>query len=264
MKKWVSLTALLLVASFAFVIVGCEPTDTPPVTNLNFDIVDDTDGNPGGGIKVTWSAPADATPDEYVVSVDDVDQVAVDGTEDYVYTAGAEIAVYAVYGEERSSAETLDFGAVETPTLEVWSVDDPDPEHPSAFGFGANGTAAPYAVSVEANWSSIDFYIAAGPVLVSPSDHLPEPINNEENASSEENTTYEDLDIVAATGVGNYLTGRDLTDNGLYGLWIDPTANGYDEGDNFGKAVVTGIDGDKVTFKLAYQKVAGLRWVVVD
>jgi hypothetical protein len=264
MKKWVSLTALLLVAGFAFFSAGCIDGDTPPVTNLNYDIVNDADDNPGGGIKVTWSAPADATPDEYIVSVDGIDQVAVDVTEDYVYTAGAEVAVYAVYNDVKSAKETLDFGAEETISIDVWPVTDPDPEHPSAFGFGENGMAATYAVSDKSNWPSIDFYIAADLYLTAPADHLPDAINNEANASSAETGTYDALGIVAATGQQLYLTGRKLTDNGLFGLWIDPTADGYDEGDHFGKAVVTGIDGDKVTLKVAYQKVAGIRWVVVD
>jgi len=263
MKKWVSLTALLLVASFALVIVGCEPIDTPPVENLNYTIVNDQDGNPGGGLKLTWSAPADAEPDEYIVSVDGVDQVAVETTEDYVYTPGAKIEVFAVYNEDKSAAVELDFGVVET-TLEVWSVDDLDPAHPSAFGFADDGNASTYAVSVESNWPMIDYYIASGPNLASPSDHLPTPINNEENANSSETGTYDGLDIVSETGVGKYLTNRDLTNGGLYGLWLDPTGDGYDTGDHFGKAVVTGIDGNKVSIKVAYQKVGGLRWVVVD
>lgn len=262
MKKWIS--AALMLALVGFVAINCTPTDKPEPTNLNYTIVNDLDGNPGGGIKLTWSAPANATPDEYVVSVDGVDQVAVTTTEDYVYTGGATIEVWAVYGSEKSDkAATLDFKAVETATLEVYSVDDPSAEHPSGFGFSASGTASSYAVSVEANWPSIDYYIASGPKLAAPSDHLPDPINSELNAVSAETGTYDGLTIVAATGKGLYLTNRDLASNGLYGLWLDSN-NAYDASDLFGKALVSGIDGYKVTFKLALQTKAGLRWVVVD
>lgn len=263
MKKWVSLTALLLVAGFAFLSVGCEPPDEDPVTNLNFEIVNDTEGNPGGGIKVTWSAPATATPDEYIVSVDGADQVAVDVTEDYVYTAGAEVAVYAVYNDVKSAAETLDFKVIVT-DIDVYTTDDPAADHPSGFGFTPAGSAQTYSVSTanQDEWPDIDYYISSGHVLTAPMDHLPDPLNAKGSAASVETDAFDDLDIVAAPG--NYLTQRDLTVNGIYGLWLDAANDNYDVTDHFGKAFVEGISGEQVTLKVAYQTVAGLRWVVTD
>jgi hypothetical protein len=278
MYKSIKITFLIITTGL--VLLGTSPDELAPVSGLNYEIVNGLDGNPGGGIKLTWSAPPDygggggfscRRPEnsgtagvEYVVSVDGVDQVAVDVTEAYVYTAGAEVAVYAVYNDVKSTPVTLDFGAVESPSVEVWSVDDPSPDHPSGFGFCENGTVATYAESNEDNSDYIDYYVVSGLILTYFYSHYPTPSPSDVAASSEEPGTYDDLDIVAATGVGTYSTSRALSNNGLYGLWIDANANGYDESDNFGKALVTGIDGHKVTFTFAYQTVAGLRWVVVD
>jgi hypothetical protein len=264
MKKWVSI-ALLVVVGFFALNMECPNGGSAP-TNVAVEVIDDNDGNPGGAVKVTWSAPGgDAgVPDEYIVYVDGVGQIAVETTEDMVYGAGAEITVAAVYGSEEYESSPVDLGAVETPTLDVWTVNDPDPAHPSGFGFNTIGTVSAYAVSDQSNWPEIDFYLASGPNLAAPKDHLPDPINSKGSASSTETGNYDDLDIVAATGQGLYLTNRDLASNGLYGLWLDDDDDGYTADDHFGKAHVTGIDGEKVTFKLALQLEPGLRWVVVD
>jgi len=264
MKKWFSIALLAIVVTGFVGIVNCDGFINPP-TNVNITVVDDQDGNPGGGIHVTWSAPADgSTPDEYVVSVDGVDQVAVTTLEDFVYTPGAKIVVKAIYGSDESAADAEELGAIETPSLNVWTVNDVDPNHPSGFGFQTSGTAMAYAVSVPANAPEIDFYLASGPNLAAPKDHLPTAINEKGSASSSESGTYETLDITAATGVGAYLTNRSLAANGLYGIWLDDTDDGYTADDHFGKALVSGISGEQVTFKLAYQLEPGLRWVLVD
>ncbi|MBD3286698.1 hypothetical protein GF338_10220 [candidate division WOR-3 bacterium] len=264
MKKWVSI-ALVAVVAMTFVgMEGCNGTTAGALTNVNVSVVDDADGNPGGGLHVTWSAPSEGTPDEYIVYVDGTAQVAVTTTEDYVYTPCAEIEVAAVYGTEEEMSSSVDIGAVSTSSIDLWSVDDISPNHPSGFGFASGGSAGTYAVSSEANWPEIDYYIASGPAIASPSDHLPTPLNDEENAVSMETGTFDDLGIVAETGQGLYLTNRDLSNNGLYGLWIDANANGWDDGDHFGKLIVNSIDAGTyhVNISVAYQTEGGLRFVV--
>jgi len=266
MKKWVSLAAILLVAGFVILNTGCVPTEYPPVENLNYEVVNDKDGNYGGGIKVTWSAPADADPDEYIVSVDDEDQVAVTVLEDYVYTPGVEIEVFAVYGDEKSTGNpTIEFKTVETKDFHVWSVLDPLPGHPSGFGFNvANGSVTSYSVAKENedNWPKIDYYIAddGGPVLAAPMDHIPS-LNNKGSAASEEATDYDALEIVKPKG--NYSTQRKLEINAVYGLWLDEENDSDPTGDFFGKLQVSNIDGYDVTLRVALQLEPGLRWVIV-
>jgi len=261
MKKWVYV-ALVAVLAVAFIGLECPLGEAP--TNVNIAVVDDADGNPGGGLHVTWSAPAEGNPDEYIVYVDGTPQVGVEVLEDYVYTPCAEIQVAAVYGSDEAAADAIDVGVVISSSIDVWSVDDPSPDHPSGFGFTSDGTAGTYAVSVEANWPEIDYYIASGPAIASPADHLPTPLNDEENAVSTETGTFDDLGIVAETGQGLYLTNRALVSNGLYGMWIDPTGDGWDAGDHFGKLVVNSIDAGTyhVNITVGYQTEGGLRFVV--
>ncbi|MBN2380021.1 hypothetical protein JXM67_09500 [candidate division WOR-3 bacterium] len=261
MKKWVSIALLAVVATMILGMQGCNGEEGAP-TNVNISIVNDNEGNPGGGIHVTWSAPTEGTPDEYVVYVDGVAQVAVETLEDYVYTPCAEIQVAAVYGSTEKTASPIDIGAVAS-TVSVWSVSDPDPNHQSAFGFGSGGSATAYAITGGLHNNDIDFYITSDIRIASGSDHIP-PLNTKENSASEETGTFDALGIVSPTGQNLYFTNLSLTNGGIYGLWLDPNANGYDASDNFIKAQVTGIDvaTEKVDFKFAYQTEAGLRFVV--
>ncbi len=258
MKKFLAIS-LLAIAGFALMNMTCVVPPVDPVSGLNYEIVNDNDGNPGGAVKLTWTLPASS--DDVVVSVDGVDLTPVVGSETIVYTAGGEINVYNRVGQDKSSAVSLDLSVVETPTLDVYSVDDPSPDDPSGFGFGSSGTAAAYAVSTQSNWPLIDFYIASGPKIASPSDHLPTPLNDEVNAAASETSTYDNLVIASPTGQNLYFTNLSLASNGVYSLWIDPTNNGYSADDNFAKAHVTGIDGYKVTFTFGFQTKAGLRWI---
>lgn len=275
MKKRVSLIALVLVAAFALVIIDCGPTDTPPVENVKIEVIDGDDG-PGGAIKVTWDAPADVEPDEYVVSVDGVDQVAVTTTEDVVKTPGAIIEVYAVYGGDKSNPEKVDLSATVTDNIEVWSINDPSADHPSAFGFDEDGAAAHFAIGNKDDWDKMDFYISMGedgltPSFTAPYARTPEKLNDERNATSDESGTFDNLKIVSPTGQGLYATVNPVTDGGLYGFWLDNNDE-YDASDHFGKIHVTAltIDGTdpqglniyKAVLKLAYQTQQGLRWVV--
>lgn len=270
---------LIMFLGLAVLFTGCEEQapfeddgpdqhyvlkDYPPVQNLDFEVVDDLEGDPGGGVYLFWDTPLGDSAVEYVVSVDGVNQTPVEVTEDYVYTPGITVAVYAVYPDGMSEPGELDFGAVETPSLDVWSVADPSPDHPSGLGFTAAGTAVSYAVSYPENWPDIDYYIARGPALSSPNYREPEPLNDEENASCLESGAYENLAIVKPCGSGDYITLRDINIDDLYGLWIDPGADNYTPDDHFGKAYVIDIQNLKVTLKLAYQTVPGLRWVDTD
>lgn len=240
--------------------------DYPPVRNLDYEVVDDLDGQPGGGLHLRWDPPDGAIPQVYVVRVDGMDQPPVKTTEDYVYTPGMIVAVIAVYADGESKPEELDFEAVETPSLDVWSVADPLPEHPSGLGFGPDGTASSYAVSYPENWPSIDYYIDhdEGPFLSSPNSRELEPLNEEENTSCLSDFAYVELMIVIPCDQHNYSSKRRIYKDDVFGLWLDPDADGYSTNDHFGKAKVLDAFGNKVTLKLAYQTVPGLRWVATE
>jgi hypothetical protein len=256
MKKW---TTLGLIVAMGFILFGmdiCDGGEYPNPTNVQYEIV--TSDN-GASLNITWSDPADKTPDQYVLVVDGDELSPVEGTSTTLAVAGAEVILYAEYGDNRSSGVTVgDFEAVET-SIQVWTTADPDPEHPSGFGFTPAGSAQTYAVSDASHANDIDYYISSGHTLTAPMDHLPTAINDKGSAASVETGTYDDLVVVA--GPGNYSTQRDLSVNGLYGLWLDDTNDGYDDSDHFGKAFVTGINGEQVSMDVAYQTEAGLRWV---
>ncbi len=276
---------VLTLIFFAILYMGCQEEgvpgpskqnillDTlnhPPVKNLNYQVVESS-SEPGGGVRLMWVKPDSAEPDDYVVSVDGVDLVPV--TENYmdVYEPGAKLAVYARYGGVKSEPVTANFGAVETAEITVWSINDPSPDHPSGFGFTTDGTAATYLLSMEPE--KVDFYISMGqsgntPTLTAPKDHAPTPINGEGNASVIVPLSYDDLVFASLSDYGFFITQKPLYSDSVYCLWIDPTDNGFTGDDHFGKALVTNIEDNsgiyEVTFKLAYQKIPGLQWVVVD
>ncbi len=267
----ISKIALLILLAAAFVLGSSQEGE---VRSLQYRVVADTLGNPGGGIRLEWVAPTyneggglfscsqrkEVYPDHYVIDADGVKVGTTTNTFYYVFTPCRAIEVAAVWDGEKSIPIMLDFEAVETPTLDIWSMDDPDPSHPSGFGFGETGTATAYSVSDSTNNDKIDFFIDYGLKIASPNERVP-TVNDERNTTSIEIGSYYVLKVVSPCGNDRYLTKRDLANNGLYGLWIDPTSNGYSTDDNFAKAHVTGINGYKVTLRLAYQAVPGLRWV---
>jgi hypothetical protein len=263
-KTGSALVACFILTGFASDNCGC----LNPIT-VQYEVITSSSG---GGINISWSAPPtggsgcwgnkEAEPDSYVVVVDGVDCFYTQETQYELNTPGAEIIIYAVYGTAWSTGITVgDFEAIET-NINVWTTDDPDPNHPSGFGFNPNGTAQTYAVSDPSRANDIDYYIHSGYVLTAPADHLPTPINEKGSAASMEDGSYDDLKIVKAPG--NYLTQQNLSVNGLYGLWLDDANDGYDDGDYFGKAFVTGILGEQIFLDVAYQTEAGLRWVCTE
>ena len=108
----------------------------------------------------------------------------------------------------------------------------------------------------------IDYYIESGPQQFWSPHHA--NINNEVNSTANSGITdFDGLNI--ADGPGVYTTQTDIVLNSVYSFWIDPTNNGWDNTtDHFGKIKVIGINGTRVTMKLAYQPIPGLRWLVTD
>ncbi len=270
MKKWLSLGLVLIAAAAMVYMEDCGgPTDTPPVRNLDFTIIDDAEGNPGGAITVEWDAPDNVTFDGYIVEVDGVASDLLETTTYDVSTPAALTEVFVDYGSDGlSTAEDLDFGCMQTPSLDVWDVNDLSPDHESGFGFRSDGTAEAYALTGGAHDEDIDFWMDAdpgtgNPILTAPSKKSP-AINNEANASANETGTYEGLEIASPTGQGLFTTNQPLSGNQLLSIWINSTDLDYMPDDNFGKIHIMDITGDQVNMKLALQTIDGLRWIVVD
>ncbi|MEA3311021.1 MAG: hypothetical protein U9Q76_02245 [candidate division WOR-3 bacterium] len=235
-----------------------------PVENLGYDVVSGQDGNPGGGVRLSWDAPLSAVPpDKYVVSSDweVLDTVYI--TEYYIYTPLDEIEVYAVYGREVSRAEEIRFGAVYWIDIELWTVDDPDPSHPNAFGFNDIGEPVTYFIANQDDWPDIDYYLEFGPALASPQNHTP-PLNSKNCMVSDEQTShFGGLDIVSPATKSNYASSQEIHFNQVYGLWLDYKNDGCSSDDHFGKVYVEESYAERVSLYIAYQPIGGLRWVAL-
>ncbi|MBN2380122.1 hypothetical protein JXM67_10025 [candidate division WOR-3 bacterium] len=276
MPAWVKVIVLCLFASL-FLGTAASSFSHADVNNIDLIVVADSQGNPGGGIKLIWdepyvddegcflccSKPTGDGPDRYAVYVDGVRVGETEETEYTVYTPGVEIEIAAVYGVEESKGLMIDLGAVETPTLNVWTVNDPSPDHPSGFGFSVSGSAQTYSMSDEGHREDIDYWIASGFILTAPCDRYPDSINAKGSAAKMENVLFDSLLI--ASPPGKYCTQQPLEEDSVYSLWLDYTNDNYSLDDRFGKMQVTykDTDGLKVTLKLAFQTENGLRWVAV-
>ena len=246
----------ILLSSVVFLIfTGC----VPPGGELETPDVEATPHNQGAELMLSWDPVPDA--EQYVIIYNDEEDTITETS--YVITEPATTVQVIAIAEGFKDSEPWeeDYTAVVS-TIEVYPVTDPDPEHPSGFGFNVHGEASTYPVSDKSTWPDIDYYIAddgTNYILAAPVDHLPEPINNEYNASHEEEAiSFDDLDIAAGPGV--YSTQNPLSTNALFSLWLTDNTE-YDLSDHYGKLQVQGISGTKISLRVAYQKTPGLRWV---
>jgi len=243
----IALTALL-------VLVGCEGEeavlDTPDVV---YTVIDE-----GGTLRLEWLTVTDA--EGYRIYIDgDL----ADSTEDLMYDAEIPAKLYQVTayaGEDESDFADIDCAPVITLSLDVWDTDQPAPD-PSGFGFNTEGTAVAYTLTNQDNWPYIDYYIHGGTTTEFWSPHHG-GYNDEVNVTKNSgDTDFDALDIADAPGA--YFSQTEVVSGAVYYFWIDPTDNGWDDAtDNFGKIKVEAIDGNKVTMKLAFQPIEGLRWCV--
>ncbi|MFO7675352.1 MAG: hypothetical protein R6X12_03435 [bacterium] len=247
---------LLVTLALGMVLVGasCDELITDLTTpNVTYSAI-----SGGTQLRLTWAPVADAQ--GYKVQTDDSTFTTTATTFD-VTSPTKTISVFAYSGASESNKWTLNTTAVVTTTLDVWGNSDPSPDHPSAFGFTAEGAAVAYALANAADYPKLDFVmddIAQGSMyFYSPNRYNP-VFNDKDNAVA----TASGTDFDAATlATGDFFTALSCVEGGLYYFWLDPNANGWDASDHFGKIKVVSMSGAKVTLKLAYQKVPGLVWV---
>ena len=256
-----------LTVAFAalLIFVGCEETIT-----LIAPVVDYAVADSGATLSLTWDEVDGA--DGYIIYADGevVDTVT---TASYDATAPAMVyAVSAYEGEDNESAtDEVDCEPVVTANLAVYGLSDPATDHHSGLGFNTSGTAVTYSV-VAANYDALDFvFDDRDPLdflnIVSP-DGFDPAFNDESNTTAASSTTsFDALDIAAAPG--NYASPRELADDAVYSLWIDPSDDNWDDTeDHFGKMKIESLTGTVAPFSatvtVAYQPIAGLRWLVTE
>lgn len=244
----------LAIAMIALVaLVGCEGEEALDSPDVTYTVLDE-----GATLRLEWFEITDA--DGYYIYADDE---VIDSTTNLVYDATVPAKVYGVAayaGDDESAVDEIDCAPVITASLDVWDTDQPAPD-PSGFGFNSSGTAVSYVLSDPDNWPFIDYYIHGGATTEFYSPHHG-GYNDEVNVTKNSGLTdFDATDIADAPG--GYLSITAVNSGAVYYFWIDPTDNGWDDAtDNFGKIKVEAIDGNKVTMKLAFQRIAGLRWCV--
>jgi hypothetical protein len=212
----------------------------------------------GGMVHFSWSPITYA--DYYRVYADNI---LIDSTYSEDYEASIPAKKYGVTAFSAICGESepceINFEPVTTTNLDVWDTDEPT--SPNGFGFNAEGNAVAYILSDTTNWPYVDYYIHGGTTTEFWSPHHG-TFNDEVNCTKNSGgADFDALDI--ADPPGGYFSQMQVGSGAVYYFWIDPTDNGWDDvTDNFGKIKVVAIDGDKVTMKLAFQPIEGLRWCV--
>ncbi len=220
-------------------VVACEPLDQ------------------GAKLRLTWGK--DTIADFYEIKTDDSVHTTTDTSYD-VAKACATLEVRAAKGSRKSEAAVIPVAVVDTATIVLFGISDPDTAHHHAVGFDSAGTATTYSLA-SANYPKLDFF-------ADNLTHLDTMFfvnagkygwNAKGNALKDAGTTmYDDAKLADTTG---YEDENVLVVDRVYYLWLDRTNNGWSADDNFAKVKVLQVSGPLVTMRLGYQRVGGLRWL---
>lgn len=258
MKKIIAISGII----FLLLFIGCEKQITPAKPNVTATPIND-----GGALRLTWTQVADA--DGYKIYRDgSLDTTLSKTTTSYDATKVCKrLKVTAYAGDNESDPWEFDLTPVVT-TLTVYGMSDPDPNHQSGFGFMSDGSAVKYSVTNQP--ANIDFYfddVNFSTMYIRGASDPGGPVQNanKENAiSTQYGTNFDSLSV--ALGTGNYQMRRQISVGAVYALWIDmPTFDAMDANDHFAKIKIINVSGANnniVDIKVAYQKVAGLRWLL--
>lgn len=250
-------TLVLALIAAMFVGIGCTPVEAPGTPNVTSAAV-----NEGATLRLTWTEVTDA--ESYEITAGD--SVYTTTSTSYDVTVPVKrVEVRAVNGGEESDPAVIDLSLVETSSIVLYGITDPNPDHPSGLAFSADGTASALSLS-DANKPAIDYVCDdenMTPVgLVNAGDYS-WPQNTKLNTAKDAGTT--DFDAYDEADASGYTTQQSLANNGLYALWLS-TSQTWTANDHFAKAKVVSIEDvggvQKVTLRIAYQKVGGLRWLV--
>jgi hypothetical protein len=94
--------------------------------------------NTGAALRLVWTAVVHA--ESYEIKTDDSTYTTTSLSFD-VTVPTAIIEVRAVNGNKKSDPATIDCRVVQTASLELYGINDPDPNHPSGLAFTTDGSA---------------------------------------------------------------------------------------------------------------------------
>ena len=247
------IVALLSTLALVLMIVGCgedEPTGPGPTVSPPTSLTIQVAGTDSLSIRLTWVAPTQ-TVDGYIVTLPGG---GVDTTtnEFYEHTPSSlgSYTVKAYVGSDASA--TVDTTTVlhsETNEGPIYWLQDPDPGHPSGYGWDLTGNGATYSAN-SSNRDLIDLILDADEDLRSPADtfgSLWHTTGIAYNAA----WTYAGMTVAPASG---YLTWQSPVVNGVYVLWLANSAQ-------YLKLEITEHDAGthSIRFNFGFQRVTGFR-----
>jgi hypothetical protein len=241
-----------LAVALALIGTGCNSSSS---ATPDAPVVSKQATNDGGTLNLSWDAVEGATSYEITAgaSVDTTDSTSFDVT-----TPAATIEVRSVNGNKKSDPFTVDCKIVES-TVEFFG--DVDLTHPNGFGFGDDGSVVGCTLSYPSN-AGMDFYAdssnTAGVMKLVVAKLNQDRVGDAIKAAS---GSYDGITIADPLGTysGSWLA---ITVDSTYYLRMSAdTSATWSTENNFAKANVVSIEGDKVTLKTAYQKIGGLRWL---
>jgi len=249
---------LPVLGALLVLIVACETPVTLEKPKVDWNVKDQ-----GGTLELVWDVVPDA--DGYKVYYDGSTSAdtALTTTKIEITEPKKSIKIEAYNGTEVADS-TVNVAATATvTTLSVNGVSAGITN--AAYGFNTTtGIASAMDAAVSQN---VDFVMedrAPDPMSFwSPTSYDP-ILNAKDNAASLAAGVTDLNALKICNAPGNYNTKTQISQNAVYCLWIDVTGDGYSTDDHFGKALVNSINGTAVTLKVAYQKIAGLRWIYTE
>jgi hypothetical protein len=247
------IAALLSALALVMLIVGCgddEPTGPGPTvsapTNLDVQVA----GADSLSIRLTWTAPSQ-TVDGYIVTIPggSVDTT----TNTYYEHTPTSLGAYSVKaylgGNSSSTLDTTTALHSETNEGPIYWLQDPDPGHPSGYGWDASGNGATYSAS-SANRDYIDLILDADEDLRSPADTFGSSWHTTGIAYNA-SWTYSGMTVAPLSG---YLTWQSPVVNGVYVLWLEA-------GGQYLKLEITehNTSTHSIRFNFGFQRIAGFR-----
>jgi len=220
--------------------------------------------NTGAALRLCWTAVVNAK--SYEVKTDDSTYTTTSLSFD-VTTPTAIIEVRAVNGNNKSDPATIECRVVQTASLMLYGISDPDPNHPSGLAFAVDGSAIALSLADD-NKAWLDFVCDdqnVSPVGFVNAGDYGWPQNSEINTLMDAGTT--DYDAFVEAAASGYVPQLVISANAVYAIWLSNSVT-WTTSDHFCKAKIIAIEdvggAKKVTCNVGYQLIGGLRWLMTD
>jgi len=245
-----------LVVALALIGTGCDSKVALDAPTVAATVIND-----GATLHLTWDQVTNAK--SYEIKAGD-STCTTEATSLDVSNPVAAIEVRSVSGNSKSDSAVVNCKVVES-TVEFYGDLDYVNPHSSGFGFATSGSADTFMLSYP-SYLSMDFYAdgksSAGEMRLISAGNLNS--SSKGNGIQAASGSYDDAKLAGSPG--SYSSPLAVTVDSTYYLRISPdqdTIPTWSTNDNYAKAKVVSITSDslKVTLKLGYQKIAGLRWL---